>query len=149
MLSPLLTFAYADAEEQRQNLAACHEAYQKLVDNLTTETEELKTAIAAEVELARGPEIPNPAANGSANANADESEVSNEVTKLVEEREARGKMVEDRRMKEVDELCVAMSVVWIMYMRFSRRSEVSFICQCWPTPLTAATGYQAGESCLW
>jgi len=47
-----------------------------------------------------------------------------DIVRLVEEREARGRMVAERRGKDVEELATAMSIVWIMYMRFVRRAEV-------------------------
>jgi len=46
-----------------------------------------------------------------------------EIARLVEEREARGKMVADRRGKDVDASSTAIGVVWVMYMRFARRAE--------------------------
>jgi cleavage stimulation factor subunit 3 len=49
--------------------------------------------------------------------------------RMMDEREERGKMVEERRGKEVMELRTAMGVVWIMYMRFARRAEVSYSLQ--------------------
>lgn len=118
--SVLLTFAYNDAEEQRKNLKQCHDAFEMLLSNLSTEVEELKKTVEAEVELARGPEIPN-----APKTDDDDTEVSAEVTRMIEEREARGKLVQAKRGKEVGEMQVAISVVWIMYMRFARRSEVS------------------------
>lgn len=121
--SVLLTFAYTDAEEQQKNLPPCHEAYETLINNLTAEVDELKTTIEAEVEAALGPEIPN-----STQVGDDDNDVSAETARLVSEREARGKAVRDSRGQEVEELQTAITVVWIMYMRFARRSEVSPCC---------------------
>lgn len=45
--------------------------------------------------------------------------------RLMDEREERGRMVEERRGREVGELQVAMGVIWVMYMRYARRAEVS------------------------
>ena len=119
-----MTFAYTDAEEQQKNTQPCHDAYDKLITNLTSEVEELKTTIEAEVEAALGPEIPNANATQSGD---DDNEVSAESTRLVAEREARGTAVRDSRGQEVEELQTAITVVWIMYMRFARRSEVSLV----------------------
>lgn len=118
--SLLLTFAYTDAEEQQKNIKSCNEAYDKLIHNLSAEVEELKTTIDAEVEAALGPEVPN-----AAQAGDDDNEQSAEVARLVSEREARGKAVRESRGQEVEELQTAITIVWIMFMRFARRSEVS------------------------
>ena len=118
--SLLLTFAYTDAEEQQKNIKPCNEAYDKLIHNLSAEVEELKTTIDAEVEAALGPEVPN-----AAQAGDDDNEQSAEVARLVAEREARGKAVRESRGQEVEELQTAITIVWIMFMRFARRSEVS------------------------
>lgn len=72
------------------------------------------------METARGPEIPN-----APQTTDDEIQVSDDIKRLVEERESRGKMVEERRGKEVLDVQTAISIAWIMYMRFSRRAEVS------------------------
>lgn len=120
MSSVLVTFACADLLETKKDYTVCHEIYNSLVDNMSTEVDDLLKTITAEVEIARGPEIPN-----APQTTDDEIQVSDEVKRLVEERETRGKMVEERRGKEVVDIETAISVAWIMYMRFSRRAEVS------------------------
>jgi len=112
----LLTFALADLEESRGNLKIPHEAYEKLLNILSAEIDELKKSVEVEIENARGPEI--------ASIEGD-METNGETSKLVEERENRGKLVADRRGKDVLDLQGNYSVVWIMYMRFARRAEVS------------------------
>lgn len=119
----MVTFAYADLEEDRKNLAACHDAYDSLVSRLSQDVEEMRSAIVAEVQVAKGPELPNaPGAGAGADGDAD---MNGDVARLVEEREARGRLVAERRGADVEDLQVALSVVWIMYMRFARRAEVS------------------------
>jgi cleavage stimulation factor subunit 3 len=82
--------------------------------------DELKSTIEAEVNAARGPEISAPVGGVD-----DEMNGVDEAARLVEEREARGKLVLERRGREVSEVETAIGVVWVMYMRFARRSEVS------------------------
>lgn len=122
--SVLLTFACADLLEGRKELTTCHEIYEALITNLTAEVEELQKTVAAEVEAARGPEIPNAPQNTD-----DEIQMSDQMARLVQERENRGKMVEERRGKEVKDIEHAISITWVMYMRCTRRSEVCLPCR--------------------
>jgi len=119
-LSVLLAFAFADLEEERKNLSECHIVYEKLLLTMSSEIEDLKSVVIVEVDAARGPEIPLPANNGDIIMDG-----PTDAELLVEERETRGKLVEERRGKDVAELATAAGVVWIMYMRFARRAEVS------------------------
>ncbi|KAK8869830.1 hypothetical protein IAR55_000398 [Kwoniella newhampshirensis] len=116
--SYLLTFALAEIEEDRTNYAESHNLFNALIDHLAPEIDDLKKVIAQEVETARGPEIP-----GSNGGDVDMNGESSEIAKLVEERDARGKLVAERRGKEVEELQIGLSLVWNMYMRFARRAE--------------------------
>jgi cleavage stimulation factor subunit 3 len=119
--SVLLTFALADLEEDRKKFPECHTLYNNLQSSLGTDIEALKVTVTAEVDTARGPEIiVPPVENGNIEMNG-----GSEISKLVEEREGRGRIVAERKGKDVDELATAMSVVWVMYMRFARRAEVS------------------------
>jgi cleavage stimulation factor subunit 3 len=90
--------------------------YETLLNNLNSDIDKLKLTVAAEIETARGPEISAPSAG--------DIEMDAEVGRLIEERDERGKLVAERRGREVDELCTAASIVWVMYMRFARRAEV-------------------------
>ena len=120
--SVLLTFACADLLEIQKDTKTCTEIYTSLIENLTTEVEDLQKTVSAEVEAAKGPEIPN-----APQTTDDEINMSDQMKRLVEEREARGRMVEQRRGKEVLEIETAISISWIMFMRSTRRSEVSLI----------------------
>jgi cleavage stimulation factor subunit 3 len=118
--SVLLTFACADLLEIQKDTKTCHEIYTSLIENLTAEVEDLQKIVIAEVEAAKGPEIPN-----APQTTDDEINMSDQMKRLVEEREGRGKIVEQRRGKEVIDIETAISISWIMYMRCTRRSEVS------------------------
>jgi hypothetical protein len=48
------------------------------------------------------------------------------VAKARIDREARGQAVRDRRAKEIEDLVTAGGIIWVMYMRFVRRAEVSW-----------------------
>jgi cleavage stimulation factor subunit 3 len=119
----LLTFALADIEEDRRNLAKCHEAYEALIARLNPEIDDLKKKVEQEIETAKGPEIVQPQ-GGDVDMIGDEL---SEVQKLIEERENRGNLVAERRGKDVQDLATAVGVVWVMYMRFARRAEVRHI----------------------
>jgi cleavage stimulation factor subunit 3 len=121
-ISVLLTFACADLLEIQKDTKTCTEIYTSLIENLTAEVEDLQKTVSAEVEAAKGPEIPN-----APQTTDDEINMSDQMKRLVEEREVRGKMVEQRRGKEVLEIETAISISWIMFMRSTRRSEVSLI----------------------
>ncbi|KAK4688663.1 cleavage stimulation factor subunit 3, partial [Tremellales sp. Uapishka_1] len=108
----LLSFAYAEMEEDRKNYAVCHATFESLISRLAPEIDELKVQVAADVAVAKGPEI---------NALPDGDEMA--VTRLQEERENRGKKVADTLGIGVDEAMAGLSLVWIMYMRFARRAE--------------------------
>jgi cleavage stimulation factor subunit 3 len=118
--SVLLTFACADLLEIQKDQKTCHEIYESLINNLTTEVEDLQKTVSAEIENAKGPEIPN-----APQSTDDEIQMSDQMKRLVEEREGKGKMVEQRRGKEVLDIETAISIAWVMYMRCTRRSEVS------------------------
>jgi cleavage stimulation factor subunit 3 len=101
-------------------VASARDQFDSLISHLSTEVDELKSTIDAEVNAARGPEISAPVGGVD-----DEMNGADEAARLVEEREARGKLVLERRGREVSEVETAIGVVWVMYMRFARRSEVS------------------------
>lgn len=112
----LLTFALAEIEEEQKNFADCHSIYTSLIDSLNTETEDMRVQVASEVEVARGPEIPVQADN---DMNGEESDYA----RLVREREERGKLVQERRGKDIENSKTAAGIVWVYYMRFARRAE--------------------------
>ena len=122
-----MTFALADLEEDRKNFPDCHSLYDNLLNLLAPDIEELKTIVSAETDAARGPEIVAPSiGNGDI-----EMDGGSEIAQLVEEREARGRMVAERRGKDVEEIATAMGVIWVMYMRFARRAEVRIVPSSW------------------
>jgi len=127
-ISFLLTFALAEQEEIRQNKAAARSAYEDLIKTHGAEIDKLKTAIAKEVETAKGPEIEDEEVEF---LRADDEDMEgaelSETQKRKAEREARGQAVIDRRQTELDDLVTAAGVIWIMQIRFARRTDVSAI----------------------
>ncbi|WRT67126.1 uncharacterized protein IL334_004092 [Kwoniella shivajii] len=117
----LLTFALAELLEEQSQIPATHELFQNFLASLSPEIDELRKVIEREVANAKGPEIPPPAGLGN-DITMDGDGIS-EYQRMVEERENRGKLVEERRGKEVEELMKGVNVGWIMYMRFARRVE--------------------------
>ncbi|WVO21992.1 mRNA 3'-end-processing protein RNA14 [Cryptococcus decagattii] len=123
----LLTFANAELQEERKAFPTCHSLYTTLISKLNPEVDELRQNVAREVEIARGPPIPGSEKAATAAAVGDSIDVDgndiSDIQRLVEEREQRGELVAQRRGKDVEELMIGISVVWIMYMRFARRAE--------------------------
>nr|XP_019042697.1 hypothetical protein I302_08402 [Kwoniella bestiolae CBS 10118]OCF21627.1 hypothetical protein I302_08402 [Kwoniella bestiolae CBS 10118] len=115
----LLTFALSELLEDLSQLTAVHDLYQNFLSSLTPEIDDLKKVIEREVDMAKGPEIP-PVAGGDVNMDGDGM---SEYQRMVEERESRGKLVEERRGKQLQDLSKGINVGWIMYMRFARRAE--------------------------
>ncbi|BEI92019.1 uncharacterized protein CcaverHIS019_0408390 [Cutaneotrichosporon cavernicola] len=110
----LLAFALVELEEDRKNYADCHSIFEGLISGVSTEIEELQDNVAAEVERARGPEIP-------VHAGLDSEE--SDVARMVRERDERGKRVTERRGRDIEAAKTAAGTAWVMYMRFARRSE--------------------------
>ncbi|TXT07763.1 uncharacterized protein COLE_04687 [Cutaneotrichosporon oleaginosum] len=111
----LLSFALAELEEDRKNHAECHKIFEALISSVNAEVDELQASVAAEVERARGPEIP--AQPGE--MDGEESDIA----RMVRERDERGKRVQERRGRDIDAARTAAGTAWVMYMRFARRSE--------------------------
>lgn len=128
--SILLTFATAEIEEDRKLFSEAHALFTNLLDQLAHDMDALNDRIAQEVIAAKGPEIPRPATDGMDIDGEGPMAVYNRV---MDEREERGRLVSERRGKEADELRNAMGVVWVMYMRYARRAEVSSGCHVEPT----------------
>jgi cleavage stimulation factor subunit 3 len=137
MRSVLLTFAAAEMAETLKDPATAHSLFTNLIDCLSAEASSLQAVLEKEVAAAMGPEVPKPETgvpesdtNANANGNGNGMDVDedafapqSEYTRQVAERERRGEAVKDRRGKEVQDVKEAMGVVWVMYMRFARRSE--------------------------
>jgi cleavage stimulation factor subunit 3 len=124
----LLTFALAEQEEIRQDKPAARTAYEQLIKTHGAEIDKLKVAIAEEVDQAKGPEIEDDEVEFLRAEDEDmEGAELSETQKRKAEREARGQAVVDRRQKELDDLVTAAGVIWIMYIRFARRTDVSLV----------------------
>lgn len=88
--------------------------------------DKLKEAIEAEAEAARGP--PMDETEQKRMKEEEDIEIDGEPTDLRKrflDRAARGKAVIDRRQPELNELLTSVGVIWNMYIRCMRRSEVS------------------------
>lgn len=111
----LLTFALADLEEDLKHIAEASTAYDNLLAALAADLDTLKASVASEVEAAKGPEVPQ--LNGGGDV-----DMTTQHEKLVEEREKRGKLVGERRGRDIEAASAAIGVVWVMYMRHARRA---------------------------
>ena len=116
-------------------------------EQLSRDIDELTETIAREVIVAKGPEIPRPQGDGM---DIDGEGPQARYNTLNDEREERGRLVEERRGKEVEELAMAMGVVRVMYMRYKRRAEVS---RSYPSTCTGVradhSGHKGCTSHLW
>lgn len=122
----LLTFAFAEQHEIRKDIAACKGAFDRLIAQQGKKIDKLKAAIEAEAEEARGPPLDE--ADEKRMKEEEDIEIDGEPTDLRKrflEREARGKAVIERRQPELNDLLTSVGVVWNMYIRCMRRSEVS------------------------
>jgi cleavage stimulation factor subunit 3 len=117
-VSVLLAFALADVQEDRNQIPTTHTLYETLLNRLNTDIDKLKLTVAAEVDNARGPEINTVASVGDV-------DLDGEIARLVEEREDRGKMVAERRGKEVDELCTSASMDYVHAVRQESRGGLT------------------------
>ncbi len=130
LLSFLLTFAYAEYEEAKKNNAAAHAAYEHLLKEHSEAIEKARTSVEKEAQATMGPEIP---IEDDAPKDEDIEMIGAGPTgpaKARIEREARGQTVRSRRAKEIEDLVTAGGIIWVMYMRFVRRAEVS-VCRRW------------------
>jgi cleavage stimulation factor subunit 3 len=109
----LLTFALAEMEEEGNNGDAVPDIFQALLKQLDDEIDEFSGKVAAEVEVARGPEIPL--------VSTIEKGEDSDHARLVRERDERGKLVQERWAKRIGEVKTAAGIVWVTYMRFTRR----------------------------
>lgn len=148
----LLSFALAELEENRKDFPAVHNIYMTLLATLSTEITDLKKsvddeasdAVAGLVASYENAAVQNGVGTGSVGGNnqggepemVDMAEVlrSQEREKNDKEREVRKKWA-----KEVEEKEKGAGLVWVMYMRFGRRSEVSFLLSC--NPLHSRSGW--------
>ena len=125
MRSFLLTFAFAEQHESRRDIPACKEVFDRLIAYQGKQIDKLKQSIEAEAEEARGPPMND--ADEKRMKDEEDIEIDGEPTDLRKrflEREARGKAVIQRRQPELNELLTSVGVVWNMYIRCMRRSEV-------------------------
>lgn len=147
----LLTFALAELEEGRKNFASAHEAFTRLIEALDDDLTALKRSIDREVSDSLGALNASYAAAAGAsrgglnggggggtgtvggNTTGSESEPI-DVAELLRgqerERQAKEREVRASHQKDVDDKERGAGLVWIMHMRFARRSEV----HCLPSP---------------
>ncbi|CAE6450936.1 unnamed protein product [Rhizoctonia solani] len=105
--SPLLHFAYNEICEVQKKYPEVHSTFEDLINALHVQLDALDSSIKEEVTAAKAnaPPIDFMAAPDEQSA---PSEADNILT---------------RRIPELNELKSELGVVWIMYMRFARRSE--------------------------
>ena len=139
----LLTFALAELEEGRKNFAAAHEAFSKLIDALSADLTALKRSIDKEVfdslaalnasyaAQAAGAASRSGGGVGTGTVGGGNQGGEPEMIDIAEvlrgqerERQAKEREVRGRQQKAVDDKEKGAGLVWIMQMRFARRSEV-------------------------
>lgn len=105
--SYLLAFAYAETQELKQNLTGVHETFDSLLNALRTNLESLQE------------EADKSSANSSFNAAS--NGINDEIKTQPDIPEPSSKNLSVKA--ELEERRKEFSLVWIMYMRFSRRAE--------------------------
>ena len=138
----LLTFALADLEEDLKHIAEASAAYDNLLSALSADLDKLKASVDSEVEAAKGPEVPQ--LNGGGDV-----DMTTQHEKLVEERENRGKLVSEKRGREIESASAAIGVVWVMYMRHARRATVSHAHVRHTMISSSLAGHQSCSRHLW
>ncbi len=106
----VLGFAYAEIKEIHKDLPDVHATFDNLIANLRSGLEDLESQIEADVASARQ----------SVLHGGDLDEAS---APAVVEAEDRARKVRERRAKDIETARNELGLVWIMLMRFARRSE--------------------------
>ncbi|KAG8917680.1 mRNA 3'-end-processing protein rna14 [Tulasnella sp. 417] len=109
--SPVLSFAYAELMETQKNIKEVNDTYTTLIENMHKNLEDLQIEIEEEVAAARAAVL-----HGDANE-------QDPTTPAVIEAEDRARKTRERRSKDMEAARNEVGVVWVMLMRFSRRSE--------------------------
>lgn len=118
----LLAFALAELEEARKNFAECHSVFSALLAQTLQNLDAAKLAASTEVASALS------SLNESFGSQAvlDPSDI--DTADLKREQDEKRRSVESsarqKHATEISELDKAVALVWIMHMRFARRSEV-------------------------
>ncbi|KIO34711.1 hypothetical protein M407DRAFT_63724 [Tulasnella calospora MUT 4182] len=109
--SPVLSFAYAELMEGQKNIKEVNDTYNSLIETMHKNLEDLQTEIEEEVAAARAAVL-----HGDVNE-------QDPTTPAVIEAEDRARKTRERRSKDMEAARNELGVVWVMWMRFSRRSE--------------------------
>ncbi|KAG8897016.1 mRNA 3'-end-processing protein rna14, partial [Tulasnella sp. 408] len=109
--SPVLSFAYAELMESQKNIKEVNDTYNTLIETMHKNLEDLQTEIEEEVAAARAAVL-----HGDVNE-------QDPTTPAVIEAEDRARKTRERRSKDMEAARNELGVVWVMLMRFSRRSE--------------------------
>lgn len=120
-----MNFAYAELCESRRQLDEARQTFDSLLEHLDKDIEKIKTRAQSEID-----KIQKEADEEKANMNLSD-DIDGELREQLRTREKQIKKeqeaVEERMKKEVDVIAKACSLVWISYMRFARRTEVSIL----------------------
>lgn len=129
----LLSFALAELEESRKAFPVVHTIFTTLLEQLQADLVNIRASTAEEVSSALATLDEKFAAQaGQTQVGSDGNEMDAAETKRSQDEERRLKEdeIKERRGKDLEEAEKAAGLVWIMYMRFARRSEVSMPSSC-------------------
>lgn len=119
----LLNFSYAELCESRRQLDDARQAFDSLVENLDKDIESLKEV--AQAEIAK---LHQEAEEEKASMNLSD-DIDGELREQLRTREKHVKKeqeaIEKTLNEKVDVIARAGSLVWINYMKFARRTDVS------------------------
>jgi cleavage stimulation factor subunit 3 len=123
LLSLLLNFSYAELCESRKQLDDARQAFDSLVESLDKDIENLKQV--SQQEIAN---LHQEAEEERASLNLSD-DIDGELREQLRSREKHVKKeqeeIEARLNEQVEVIARASSLVWINYMRFARRTDVS------------------------
>ncbi|RUS21308.1 hypothetical protein BC937DRAFT_93090 [Endogone sp. FLAS-F59071] len=117
----LVHFAYAELCESRKHLAEARAAFESLLAQLTARIEQINRESDAEVQTM----LQHAAEERAAESLGDDidGEMREQIRMKERERERERGKLEEKRKREIEHVAKGCSLVWISYMRFSRRAE--------------------------
>ena len=112
----MLNFAYAEALELQGKFAEVHATFDRFLETLRKDLEQLQTRLNASASSSNGSQqqpSQTPAGNGSADALS--SQQSSFSTQSSDDKPPKNKELSDKRTD--------YGIAWIVYIRFARRAE--------------------------
>lgn len=117
----LVHFAYAELQEHRKQYTEARKAYESLLQNIQTQIEEIEKSTVDEVNILMKTSADN--VSEDENPLDLDGETREQLRIKEKELEKERTKIEESKRHEINEFSQAYSLVWIMLMRFTRRTE--------------------------